>query len=69
MAPMYGVKMTGALRVSHAGELEGLDIHEHGAPAYPEFVTVWGKSATASEVNGSIDSPSVPSTSAPVSAR
>ncbi len=35
---MYAVKATGTLRVSKAGELEGLDIHEHGMPAYPEFV-------------------------------
>jgi ammonium transporter, Amt family len=35
---MYGCKATGMLRVSEDGELEGLDIHEHGAPAYhPEF--------------------------------
>jgi Amt family ammonium transporter len=36
---MYAVKMTGTLRVSKEGELEGLDIHEHGGPAYPEFGT------------------------------
>lgn len=35
---MYAVKATGTLRVSKAGELEGLDVHEHGIPAYPEFV-------------------------------
>jgi Amt family ammonium transporter len=35
---MYGVKATGTLRVSRAGELEGLDLHEHGTVAYPEFV-------------------------------
>lgn len=34
---MYGVKATGTLRVSKEGELEGLDIHEHGMIAYPEF--------------------------------
>jgi len=34
---MYAVKATGTLRVSRAGELEGLDIHEHGGPAYPEI--------------------------------
>jgi Amt family ammonium transporter len=35
---MYLVKMTRTLRVSPEGEIEGLDIHEHGAPAYhPEF--------------------------------
>ncbi|GAC1432753.1 MAG: hypothetical protein PVS3B3_20930 [Ktedonobacteraceae bacterium] len=27
----------GVLRVSKAGELEGLDLHEHGASAYPEY--------------------------------
>ncbi len=35
---MYAVKLTGTLRVSDAGEREGLDLHEHGAAAYPEFV-------------------------------
>jgi Amt family ammonium transporter len=35
---MYIVKLTRTLRVSEAGELEGIDIHEHGTPAYhPEF--------------------------------
>ena len=28
------VKLTGTLRVSEEGELEGIDIHEHGSPAY-----------------------------------
>jgi hypothetical protein len=26
------------LRISKAGELEGLDLHEHGMSAYPEYV-------------------------------
>jgi hypothetical protein len=34
---MYGVKATGTLRVSREGELEGIDLHEHGGPAYPEL--------------------------------
>ncbi len=38
-ALMYAVKLTGTLRVSAAGEIEGLDLHEHGTSAYPEFVT------------------------------
>ena len=38
MILMYAVKATGTLRVSRAGEIEGLDIHEHGASAYPEYV-------------------------------
>jgi Amt family ammonium transporter len=37
-ALMYAVKATGTLRVSKAGELEGLDLHEHGMVAYPEYV-------------------------------
>jgi Amt family ammonium transporter len=35
---MYAVKATGTLRVSEEGELEGLDLHEHGMLAYPEYV-------------------------------
>ena len=35
---MYAVKATGTLRVSKEGEMEGLDVHEHGMTAYPEYV-------------------------------
>ncbi|HUK33956.1 MAG TPA: ammonium transporter [Vicinamibacterales bacterium] len=38
-ALMYAVKATGTLRISREGELEGLDVHEHGMFAYPEFAT------------------------------
>jgi Amt family ammonium transporter len=38
LALMYAVKATGTLRVSTEGEIEGLDLHEHGFPAYPEYV-------------------------------
>jgi Amt family ammonium transporter len=34
---MKAVDMMGILRVSREGELEGLDNHEHGGPAYPEY--------------------------------
>ena len=34
---MFALKYAGVLRVSKAGELEGLDLHEHGASAYPEY--------------------------------
>jgi Amt family ammonium transporter len=35
---MYTVKALGILRISEEGEIEGLDIHDHGAPAYhPEY--------------------------------
>jgi Amt family ammonium transporter len=35
---MYAVNATGLLRVSKEGELQGLDNHEHGIGAYPEYV-------------------------------
>jgi Amt family ammonium transporter len=35
---MYAVHMMGILRVSKEGELHGLDLHEHGISAYPEYV-------------------------------
>jgi Amt family ammonium transporter len=38
MAVMYLVNATGTLRVSREGELYGLDLHEHGINAYPEYV-------------------------------
>ncbi|MBE9013042.1 ammonium transporter [Pseudanabaenaceae cyanobacterium LEGE 13415] len=38
MALMAAVNLTGTLRVSEEGEREGIDIHEHGVPAYPEYV-------------------------------
>ena len=37
LAMMYAINAFGILRVSTAGELEGLDLHEHGVPAYPEY--------------------------------
>jgi Amt family ammonium transporter len=44
LAVMYAIKAVGLLRVSAEGEMYGLDLHEHGIPAYPEYVI----SATAS---------------------
>src|SRR4051794_27578477 len=55
---MYAVKATGTLRVSAAGEMEGLDLHEHGMVAYPEFVVHAdigaGLSAAAKPVSQSV---------------
>jgi Amt family ammonium transporter len=38
LAIMYGLKFAGVLRVSRERELLGLDVAEHGGPAYPELV-------------------------------
>ena len=38
MGLMYLVHATRLLRVSEEGELYGLDLHEHGISAYPEYV-------------------------------
>ena len=35
---MYAVNLTGTLRISPEAELDGLDLHEHGISAYPEYV-------------------------------
>jgi Amt family ammonium transporter len=40
---MYGVKAMGILRLSEEGELEGIDIHDHGSPAYHPEVAYMGK--------------------------
>src|SRR4029077_3167470 len=38
MAVMLAVNALGVLRVSEEGERFGLDLHEHGISAYPEYV-------------------------------
>jgi Amt family ammonium transporter len=38
MIVMYAINAIGLLRVSAEGEMEGLDLHEHGISAYPEYV-------------------------------
>jgi len=38
MAVMYLINAFGLLRVSAEGEQHGLDLHEHGISAYPEYV-------------------------------
>jgi Amt family ammonium transporter len=38
LAVMYAVNATGLLRVSEEGESYGIDLHEHGISAYPEYV-------------------------------
>jgi Amt family ammonium transporter len=38
LAVMYAINAFKLLRVSPEGEIEGLDIHEHGISAYPEYL-------------------------------
>ena len=38
MAVMYAVNATGTLRLPAEAELYGMDLHEHGISAYPEYV-------------------------------
>jgi ammonium transporter, Amt family len=46
---MYAVKVTGTLRVSREGELEGLDLHEHGTVAYPEYALIASAAPSTAE--------------------
>ena len=55
MLLMYVVNLTGTLRVSREGELEGLDVHEHGIPAYPEFSLIESATAHGSAVVSASD--------------
>ncbi len=48
MVLMYAVKLTGTLRISKDGELEGLDLHEHGGVAYPDQMSAGTHSTSTS---------------------
>ena len=61
----FGIKKTIGLRVSREEEIAGLDITEHGAPAYHGFIMESGREGlglspipTGSPVVGRIPSPS-----------
>jgi len=54
MVMFYLVKMTGTLRVSREGELEGLDLHEHGTGAYPENATIDAPMNTPAHATGGL---------------
>jgi Amt family ammonium transporter len=49
---MFSLKAIGILRISEAGELEGLDIHDHGAPAYHPEYAYMGYSPIPSTMEG-----------------
>jgi Amt family ammonium transporter len=56
---MYGVKALGVLRVSEEVELGGIDIHEHGAPAYhPEFAYMGHSAIPSGSSSGAARLPS-----------
>ena len=52
LAMFYAIKAFGLLRVSAEGELEGLDKHEHGGPAYPEQVVSVSSGEMPSDSHG-----------------
>ena len=54
---MYAVKLTKTLRISEEGELEGIDIHEHGAPAYHPEYGYMGVSGVGSGSTGGAGTP------------
>ena len=57
---MFALKWIGVLRVSKAGELEGLDLSEHGASAYPEYA-LEGQGVFSNGLNGNANGQSVAS--------
>jgi ammonium transporter, Amt family len=62
-AVMYAVNAIGVLRVSREGELHGLDLHEHGISAYPEYVISAIASPAATVIGGSNAAPQVAASS------
>jgi Amt family ammonium transporter len=56
MLVMLAVNACGLLRVSKEGELHGLDLHEHGISAYPEYV-ISSMAAPAGAPSGSVNKP------------
>ena len=54
---MYALKAIGVLRISPEHELEGLDIVEHGAPAYHPEYAYMGYSPIPSGKSGGVAIP------------
>jgi ammonium transporter, Amt family len=57
---MYAVNAIGVLRVSKEGEEYGLDLHEHGISAYPEYVITSAGTPSGAAGSSSMSSASVP---------
>jgi ammonium transporter, Amt family len=64
---MYLVNATGLLRVSEEGELYGLDLHEHGISAYPEYVisTLGAPSGLSQHVPKAVEAKTILTTTLP----
>jgi Amt family ammonium transporter len=62
-ALMWAVNAIGLLRVSEEGELYGLDLHEHGIAAYPEYVLTAAGTPSGMPGGSSFSSVSVPAAS------
>ncbi|HWS44471.1 MAG TPA: ammonium transporter, partial [Acidimicrobiia bacterium] len=58
LALMYAVKAAGVLRVSEDIEVAGIDIHEHGAPAYhPEYAYMGYSAIPSGKPAGTVSLP------------
>ena len=62
MIVMYVVKATKTLRISEEGELEGIDVHEHGAGAYHWDFGAGGSGATGAFAQAGVTTSSTTST-------
>jgi hypothetical protein len=67
MAMFGALKAVNLLRLSEAGEVEGMDIDQHGISAYPEFVisALTAPQGMSRDTVGSGNVPAVPGVRSP----
>jgi Amt family ammonium transporter len=68
LAVMYLINAFGLLRIPAEGELRGLDLHEHGISAYPEYVITSSAMPSGMLPQGSVPRTHVPDSPQPVTA-